>query len=77
MPCLIIRRKQQENEANLTFFRKDVQHSPFAEWNTRRNETLQNVSQSIFLQKEITAEPLWKVVVELAGYTSIYISSKQ
>ena len=71
LPCLIIRRKQQENMVNLTFCRQDVEHSPFAVGNTRRNATLRNVSQSIFLRKEIAL--LRKVVGESACYTSIYV----
>ena len=50
--------------ANLTFCRQDVEHSPFAVGNTRRNATLRNVSQSIFLRKEIAL--LRKVVGESA-----------
>ena len=50
--------------ANLTFCRQDVEHSPFAVGNTRRNATLGNVSQSIFLRK---------VVGESACYTPIYV----
>ena len=65
----MIRRKEQENMANLTFCPHDV-HSPFAE-NTRRNATLRNVSQSIFLRKEIAL--LRKVVGESACYTCIYV----
>ena len=57
--------------ANLTFCRQDVEHSPFAVGNTRRNATLRNVSQSIFLRKEIAL--LRKVVGESACYTSIYV----
>ena len=57
--------------ANLTFCRQDVEHSPFAVGNTRRNATLPNVSQSIFLRKEIAL--LRKVVGESACYTSIYV----
>ena len=57
--------------ANNTFYRQDVEHSPFAVGNTRRNLTLRNVSQSIFLRKAIT--PLRKVVDECAHYTSIYV----
>ena len=50
MLCLMIRRKVQENMANLTFCPRDVSfiHSPFAQ-NTRRNRrraTLRNVSLS-------------------------------
>ena len=48
-----------------------IHHSPFAE-NTRRNATLRNVSQSIFLRKEIAL--LRKVVGESACYTCIYVS---
>ena len=57
--------------ANLTFSRQEVEHSPFAVGNTRRNATLRNVSQSIFLRKEIAL--LRKVVGESACYTSIYV----
>ena len=57
--------------ANLTFCRQDVEHSPFAVGNTRRNATLWNASQSIFLRKEIAL--LRKVVGESACYTSIYV----
>ena len=57
--------------ANLTFCRQDVEHSPFAVGNTRRNATLRNVSQSIFLRKEIAL--LRKVVGESACYTSIHV----
>ena len=57
--------------ANLTFCRQDVEHSPFAVGNTRRNATLRNVSRSIFLRKEIAL--LRKVVGESACYTSIYV----
>ena len=57
--------------ANLSFSRQEVEHSPFAVGNTRRNATLRNVSQSIFLRKEIAL--LWKVVGESACYTSIYV----
>ena len=57
--------------ANLTFCRQDVEHSPFAVANTIRNATLRNVSQSIFLRKEIAL--LRKVVGESACYTSIYV----
>ena len=57
--------------ANLTFCRQDVEHLPFVVGNTRRNATLQTVSQSIFLRKEIAL--LRKVVGESAGYTSIYV----
>ena len=48
-----------------------VEHSPFAVRNTRRNATLRNVSQSIFLRKEIAL--LQKVVGKFACYTSIYV----
>ena len=57
--------------SNLTFCRQDVEHSPFAVGNTRRNATLRNVSQSIFLRKEIAL--LRKVVGESACYTSIHV----
>ena len=57
--------------ANLTFCRQEVEHSPFAVGNKRRNATLQNVSQSIFSRKEIAHSR--KVVGESAGYTSIYV----
>ena len=53
------------------FCRQDVEHSPLAVGNTRRNATLPNVSQSIFLRKEIAL--LRKVVGESACYTSIYV----
>ena len=51
--------------------RQDVEHSPFAVGSTRRNATLRNVSQSIFLRKEIAL--LRKVVGKSACYTSIYV----
>ena len=57
--------------ANLAFCRQDVEYSPFAVGNTRGNATLQNVSQSIFLRKEIALSR--KVVGESACYTSIYV----
>ena len=57
--------------ANLTFCRQDIEHSPFAVANTRRNATFRNVSQSIFLRKEITL--LRKVVGESAFYTVVLI----
>ena len=57
--------------ANLTFCRQDVEHSPFAVGITRRNATLWNASQSIFLRKEIAL--LRKVVGESACYTNIYV----
>ena len=53
------------------FCRQDVEHSPLAVGNTRRNATLPNVSQSIFLRKEIAL--LRKVVGESACYTSIHV----
>jgi len=56
---------------SLTFCRQDLEHSPFAVGNTGRIATLRNVSQSIFLQKEIAL--LRKVVGESACYTSIYV----
>ena len=48
-----------------------VEHSPFTVGNTRRNATLRNVSQSLFLRKEIALLP--NVVGEFACYTSIYV----
>ena len=54
----------------LRFVHKTYSISPFAE-NTRRNETLRNVSQSIFLRKEIAH--LRRVVGESACYTCIYV----
>ena len=57
--------------ANLTFCRQDVGHSPFAVGNKRRNATLRNVSQSIFLRKEIAL--LRKVVGDCPCYSSIYV----
>ena len=46
-----------------------VEHSPFAVGNTRRNAPLQNVSQLIFLRKEVAL--LQSVLGEFACYTSI------
>ena len=59
--------------ANLTFCRQDVEHSPFAVGNTRRNATLRNVSQSIFLRKEFLRWIRWIFYGESASYTSIYV----
>ena len=57
--------------ANLTFFRQEVEHLPFTVGNRGRNATLRNVSQSLFLCKEIALS--MKVVGESACYTSIYV----